>query len=90
MIYIYIYDMICSSGAANLDWVYYALISIPILFTVVGLIYMIRKICFPKMREGFVDLEKEDVNNEYGTYYDTSGEMWQNRMEVTFLSYTLM
>ena len=42
------------------------------------------------MREGFVDLEKEDLNNEYGTYYDTNGEMWQDRMEVNFLSYTLM
>ena len=29
-------------------------------------------------------MEKEDINNEYGTYYDTNGEMWQNRMEVTF------
>ena len=35
------------------------------------------------MRERVVDLEKEDVNNEYGTYYDTSGEMRQNVMEVT-------
>ena len=36
------------------------------------------------MRENVVDLEKEDLNNEYGTYYDTNGEMWQNVMEVTF------
>ena len=79
-----VHILFCSSGTANLDWVYYALISIPILFTVVGLIYMIRKICFPKMQECCVDLEKEDLNNEYGTYYDTSGEMWQDRMEVTF------
>ena len=79
-----VHFLICSSGTANLDLVYCTLISIPILFTVVGLMFMIRKICFPKMREGFIDLEKEDVNNEYGTYYDTNGEMWQNVMEVTF------
>ena len=29
-------------------------------------------------------MEKEDINNEYGTYYDTNGEMRQNVMEVTF------
>ena len=77
-----VHFLFCSSGTANLDWVYYALISIPILFTVVGLIYMIRKICFPKMQECCVDIEKEDVNNEYE--YDINGDMRENVMEVTF------
>ena len=36
------------------------------------------------MRECCLDLEKEDINNEYGMYYDTNGEMRQNVMEVTF------
>ena len=72
------------SGTTNRDWVYYTLISIPSLFTLIGLMYMIQKVCSPKMRECCLDLEKEDINNEYGTYYDTNGEMRQNVMEVTF------
>ena len=84
MIWISVPFLICSSGTTNRDWVYYTLISIPSVFTLIGLMYMIQKVCSPKMRECCLDLEKEDINNEYGTYYDTNSEMWQNRMEVTF------
>merc|ERR1712192_312558 len=64
------------------------LISIPIAFTIFGLIYMIRTNC--KIRQkcckckcSSVDLEKEDENMDYGTYYYADdGERRQDVMEV--------
>ena len=70
--------------------VYYTLISIPVLFTIVGLVYMIRTNCVPAVREKCcnrccVDLEKKDVNPDYGNYYYyADGERRQDVMEVTF------
>ena len=70
--------------------VYYTLISIPVLFTIVGLVYMIRTNCVPAVREKCcnrccVDLEKKDVNPDYGDYYYyADGERRQDVMEVTF------
>ena len=66
--------------------VYYTLISIPVLFTIVGLIYMCRVInC--NLKEKFckccVDLEKEDDNLDYGTYYYSDGDRRLDVMEVT-------
>ena len=73
--------------------VYYILISIPIAFTIFGLIYMcrtnceIRKTCC-EIRETCcpccIDLEKTDVNLDYGDYYYQDGERRQDVMEVTF------
>ena len=69
--------------------VYYTLISIPVLFTIVGLVYMIRTNCAPAVREKCcnccVDLEKKDVNPDYGDYYYyADGERRQDVTEVTF------
>ena len=65
---------------------YYFLISVPIALTLFGLIYMIRTNC--KIREKcckcYVDLEKEDQNLDYGTYYDADGERRLDVMEVAF------
>ena len=66
--------------------VYYILISIPVLFTIFGLIYMCRVInC--NLKEKFckccVDLEKEDDNLDYGTYYYSDGDRRLDVMEVT-------
>jgi len=74
--------------------VYYILISIPVAFTIFGLIYMcrsrrtnreIRKTC-REIRETCckccVDLEKEDKNLDYGDYYDQDGERRQDVMEM--------
>jgi len=63
---------------------FYFLISIPISFTIFGLGFMIRTNC--KIREKccicYIDLEKEDQNLDYGTYYDADGERRQDVMEV--------
>jgi len=62
---------------------FYFLISIPIAFTIFGLGYMIRTNC--KIRQKCckccVNLEKEDENLDYGTYYDADGERRQDVME---------
>ena len=69
---------------------YYTLASIPVAFTVFGLIYMIRtnceirKTCYEKCCKCCIDLEKEDRNLDYGTYYHDDGERRQDVMEVTF------
>ena len=64
---------------------FYFLISIPVAFTLFGLGYMLRTNC--KIREKCckccVDLEKEDRNLDYGTYYYDDGERRQDVMEVT-------
>ena len=65
----------------------YTLMSILVAFTIFGLIYMcrtncqIRKTCCPCCVD---QLEKTDENLDYGTYYDITGERWQNVMEVIF------
>ena len=66
---------------------YYFMISVPIAFTIFGLIYMCRRNC--EIREKCckccVDLEKRDINLEYGTYYYADdGERRQDVMEVSF------
>jgi len=65
---------------------FYFLISIPIAFTIFGLIYMIRtncKISQKCSKCGSVDLEKEDENLDYGTYYYADdGKRRQGVMEV--------
>jgi len=62
---------------------FYFLISIPVAFTIFGLGYMIRTNC--KIRQKCckccVNLEKEDENLDYGTYYDADGERRQDVME---------
>ena len=76
--------------------IYYILISIPVAFTIFGLIYMcrsnrtnreIRKTC-REIRETCckccVDLEKEDKNLDYGDYYYEDGGRRQDVMEVAF------
>ena len=69
------------------------LISIPIAFTIFGLIYMCRtniltrKNC-DEIQKTFcpccVDLTKTDVNLDYGQYYDCDGTRMENVMEVNF------
>ena len=66
---------------------YYFLISVPIALTIFGVIYMcrtnceIRKTCFKCCS----DLEKEDKNLEYGSYYYADDEeRGANVMEVHF------
>jgi len=63
---------------------FYFLISIPVAFTIFGLGYMIRTNC--KIRQKCckrrVNLEKEDENLDYGTYYYADGERRQDVMEV--------
>ena len=67
---------------------FYFLISIPVMFTIFGLGYMIRTNC--EVRKKCckccgVDLEKEDENLDYGTYYYADdGERRQDVMEVSF------
>merc|ERR1711971_947631 len=62
---------------------FYFLIAIPVAFTIFGLGFMIRTNC--KIRQKCckccVDLEKEDQNLDYGTYYDADGERRQDVME---------
>merc|ERR1719239_644636 len=64
--------------------VFYTLVSIPVMFTIFGLIYMCRTNC--KVREKCckccVNLEKEDTNLDYGNYYYADGERTQDVMEV--------
>ena len=61
---------------------FYFLISIPVAFTIFGLIYMIRTNC--KIRQKCcVNLEKEDENLDYGNYYYADGERRQDVVEVT-------
>ena len=66
---------------------YYTLVSIPVAFTIFGLGYMIRTNCEIRKTccKCCIDLEKEDRNLDYGTYYDHDGERRQDVMEVTFL-----
>ena len=71
--------------------VFYTLVSIPVAFTIFGLIYMFRTKSCDKIREickckcCCVDLEKEDKNLDYGNYYyDDDGERRQDVMEVAF------
>ena len=66
--------------------VYYILISIPVMFTVFGLIYMCRTNCEVRKNccKCCVDIEKKDVNLDYGTYYDVEGERRLDVMEVSF------
>jgi len=64
---------------------FYFLISIPVMFTIFGVIYMIRTNC--KIRQKCckccIDLEKEDINLDYGNYYYAdAGERRQDVMEV--------
>jgi len=61
-------------------YVVYLLISIPVAFTIFGLGYMIRTNC--EICQCCVDLEKEDINLDYGDYYDADGERRQDVMEV--------
>jgi len=69
--------------------VYYILISIPVTFTIFGLFYMcrtncqIQKTCCPCC----ADLEKTDVNLDYGNYYDCDGRRMQNVMEMQDKNY---
>ena len=65
--------------------VYYTLVSIPVMFTIFGLIYMCRTNC--KVQEKCckcccVYIEKEDKNLDYGNYYYDDGERRQDVMEV--------
>ena len=65
---------------------YYTLVSIPVAFTIFGLVYMIQTNC--KIRERCCkccsDLEKEDKNLDYGAYYYNDGQRRQGVVEVTF------
>ena len=64
---------------------HYTTVSILAAIAIFGVGYMIRTNC--KIREKCckccVDLEKEDKNLDYGTYYDADGERRQDVMEVT-------
>ena len=66
--------------------VYYVMISIPVLLTTIGLIYMCRTNC--NLREKCckccLDLEKKDVNPDYGDYYYADGDRRLDVMEVAF------
>ena len=66
--------------------VYYTLLSIPVMFTIFGLVYMIRTNCALRKKccKCCVKLEKEDKNLDYGNYYYDDGERRQDVMEVTF------
>ena len=66
--------------------VYYILISIPVMFTIFGLIYMCRTNCEVRKNccKCCVDIEKKDVNLDYGTYYDVEGERRLDVMEVSY------
>ena len=77
------------SGLGVKTIVFYTLVSIPVAFTIFGIIYMFRTKSCDKIREKcckccFVDLEKEDTNMDYGNYYDADGERRQDVMEVAF------
>ena len=63
---------------------YYVLISIPIVMTIVGLVYMIRTNCHLKEKccKCCINLEKEDDNLDYGTYYYADGDRRLDVMEV--------
>ena len=66
--------------------VFYAMTSIPVLMTLFGLVYMCRVInCNLKEKccKCCVDLEKEDENLDYGTYYCAHGDRRLDVMEVT-------
>ena len=63
----------------------YVLVSVPVALTILGLGYMIRCEIRKKCCKCCVDLEKEDRNLDYGTYYDHDGERRQDVMEVTSL-----
>ena len=64
------------------------MISVPVVLTIVGLIYcMCRTKCEVREKccKSFYDLEKEDENLNYGTYYYADdGERRQGVMEVAF------
>ena len=53
--------------------------------TVAGLIFMCKTLCKCPTRCCCKDLEKEDINTDYGTYYYPDGERRSDVMEVTFL-----
>ena len=72
--------------------VYYALISIPVLMTLFGLVYMCRVInCNLKEKccKCCIDLEKKDDNLDYGTYYYADGDRRLDVMEVTLKVFLL-
>ena len=73
--------------------VFYILISIPVAFTLFGLIYMCRTNILTRtncdgIQKTFcpccVDLTKTDQNLDYGQYYDCDGVRMENVMEVNF------
>ena len=66
-------------------FIFIGLASIPVTFTLVGLIYLCRT-QFKRQRKCCslcVSLEKKDDNPDYGTYYNPDGERWQDVMEVS-------
>ena len=76
------------SGMDVKSILYYVLISIPIAMTIVGLAYMVRTTC--KLQEKCckccINLEKEDQNPDYGTYYYADGDRRLDVMEVAFIT----
>ena len=70
---------------------YYVLISIPIALTIVGLIYMVKTTC--KLQEkcckSAINMEKEDQNPDYGTYYHEDGDRRLDVMEVASITLTI-
>ena len=73
---VYMFNIYIFAGEKPDDKVYYILVSIPVLFFLVGMIYMCHKICIPAIREKCccccrccsVDVEKKDDNLDYGEY----------------------
>ena len=70
--------------------VYYTLVSIPIMLTIFGLIFLFRTHC--KIREkccclcNGTNMEKKDRNLDYGEYYDAEGDRRPTVMEVVLSS----
>ena len=73
---VYMFNIYIFAGEKPDDKVYYILVSIPVLFFLVGMIYMCHKICIPAIREKCccccrccsIDMEKKDDNLDYGEY----------------------
>ena len=79
--------VISADEKSDIKPIVYGLISIPVIFTLVGVVYMCRSICFREIREKCcTTMEKEDINNDYGEYYEVNGERRTTVMEVTFVN----
>ena len=67
-------------------YIFIGMVCFVVALTVGGLIFMCKTLCKCPNQCCCKDLEKKDINTDYGTYYYPDGERSSDVMEVTFLA----